>query len=137
MRVLLENALVQLTRASDPYVRSSALRLLVVKESSAAIGELERAVRDDNITVRNDAIELVMNVGGPEAARILAELAAHEDPAVRLPAVMALAERPEGDAEIFLMRALQDEDSVVRRTASQGLQQREQSKVQPPSKPRR
>lgn len=87
------------------------------------LGELVRALEDDDRDVRLRAVEALPAAAGPdEAARALVELLTKEsDPSVRLAAVRSLAAIGTDESLEGLLSALTDEEDQVRREAVDAL----------------
>jgi hypothetical protein len=125
-----ESSLLGAAKATDAGVRVRALQTLALQNTHAGAQAIKAALNDENPFVRAEALDLLMHLGasGPESVGYLSDLLTHKDPAVRFPAAMALAEQSGDEAEFQLKRALNDDDSAVKETAAQLLQQRDKQK---------
>ena len=131
-----ESSLAGLAKATDPNVRIRALQTLALQNKPGGVQVLKEALDDPNPFVRAEAVEMLLSVGpGAESARRLGDVLGHKDPAVRLPAVLALGEQSGNEAEFQLKRALDDDDEAVRGAAALMLQQKEEQKENGKRKP--
>jgi HEAT repeat protein len=125
-----ESSLLTAARAANPGVRVTALQTLAVQNTRAGSQAISEALDDPDPFVRGEALNLLLNLGGPpaEVVRRLSDLLTHDDPVVRSPAAMALGDQPGAEAQFQLKRALDNDDDAVRDIAAQMLQQKGQQK---------
>jgi hypothetical protein len=131
-----EGSLLGLTKASDAGVRVRALQTLALQNTKNGFQAINAALDDPNPFVRAEALDLMLQLSGPgaESARRLGELLGHKDPAVRLPAALALGEQKGAEAEYQLKRALEDDAvkgilaETLRHKDAEALRQKEKPK---------
>jgi HEAT repeat protein len=120
-----ESSLLATAKAADAGARIRALEMLAIQNTTAGRQALNQALDDPNPFVRGEAVTLLLSLGSDaEAARGVADLMTHKDPAVRFSATMALGEQSGEEAEFRLKRALNDEDRDVREMAAHLLEQK-------------
>jgi hypothetical protein len=123
-----EGTLISAATDADPGVRVRALQTLAIQNTNAARQALRHALEDSNLRVRNEALSTLLSVGDREAGEIMVDLLAHQDPATRLSALLALGDRAGEEVEFQLKRALHDEDSGIREMAARLLQQKKKDR---------
>lgn len=116
--------LLEATRSDQPALRVQALQLL--RERSAAdettiLSALEKAIADEDITVKGFAIQTLAGWEGPESMRYLRRAFRDPDPNVRLMVVEIVAQKEEN--RWLLQDALRDNNESVRSIAAFWLKQ--------------
>lgn len=111
----------RLPEESDPAVRASALRVLVVLGDAAAVDEALALLNSPMFEVRRNALSGLLRStdsrSNTAARRALAAWAAADDPAERLLAANCIAEVGEASDKRLLPMLLADDDPAVRRAA--------------------
>ena len=116
------DALQTAMESDRPATRLEALQLL---ENSANASEptilaaLRRAIKDNDISVRTNAIQALANRDGNEATDLLREALQDPDPAVRVIVISSVNEKHRS----LLFQAMSDPDESVRSLANTLLQQ--------------
>jgi len=123
-----EATLMSAATDADPGVRVRALQTLAVQNTNAARQALRHALEDSNLLVRNEALSTLLSLGDRESVGVMGDLLAHQDPATRLAALLALGERAGEEVDFQLKRALHDEDSGIRDMAARLLQQKKKDR---------
>ncbi len=119
-----EGSLLSLAKSPDSVVRTRALQTLAVQGNKVGYDAITSALEDENPFVRGEALDLLLNFSGPsrEASGRLGELLGNQDPGVRLPAALALAEQSDAESDFQLKRAL--EDDAVKAIVSEQLRRK-------------
>jgi len=101
--------------------KQAAIRELRRVASPDAIQVLGYALRDDDVRVRNGALEALSFLGFDEATAAIASLSGDEDYRVRADATLSLAMSGGASATEYLKLAIHDPDPIVRMAAINSL----------------
>ena len=126
-----ESSLLTAAVSKNPAVRTRALETLAIQNTTAGVAAINKALEDPDPFVRGEALTLMMSLGNTrEDTRRLGDLLlnTNADPAVRINAILTLAEHPGDEPDFLLKRAIASEDPVVKDVATRVLEQREQAK---------
>ena len=114
------------------YLKNDAVNAPTLSFKDRVTGvAINKALEDPDPFVRGEALTLMMSLGNTrEDTRRLGDLAlnTNADPAVRINAILTLAEHPGDEPDFLLKRAIASEDPVVKDVATRVLEQREQAK---------
>jgi len=88
-----------------------------------ALPVLDRALRQEPADVRAGIVTVLATLNAPRATRLLIRAAGDRDPAVRAPAFLALAARPEAGARDAVAHGLRDQNAAARRAAAAACSQ--------------
>jgi len=102
---------------ADGTVKAAALRLLVEAVGESAIDELVSAITSEDKAYRSVALELAVNVGGPEATNIWIEKLKQVSPEKQAEIVTMLGDRGDTLAFPIVQEMLSSENKNVRLAA--------------------
>ena len=108
-------ALLDATKADQPARRLQALQLLQqsgVADEQTVVATLGMRLGDQDLSVKAFAIQALAQRGGADAMRYLDQAFRNPDPSIRTMVIQSVAPRKEGLS--LLLRAIWDEDEVVR-----------------------
>src|SRR5262249_40811646 len=108
----------------DGIVRGSAARALgkIGAETADVVPALIKALEDQDATgVSGSAVEALVNIGRPALPQLIAALNERNGVVFRSGVAEAMARIRDKNAVPALIKALEDQDKVVRRTAAQAL----------------
>jgi HEAT repeat protein len=106
---------------ADPTIRNTALSTLLWSGSQQIPPEmLDKALLDEDVTVRTTAIAALANQPGPEGIDRLLEFVDDDDPSIRVTAISTLGSSGDPRAEDVLISVLDDPD--LSQSAMWGLQ---------------
>jgi hypothetical protein len=114
--------LLDATKSAQPERRLQALHLLhqtdQVEEGTVRLAFVE-ALADDELNVKEHAIQALADRGGPDVIGYLRQAFHDPDPAVRMLVIESVSQREE--SRLLLEEALTDDDETVRSLAASGL----------------
>jgi hypothetical protein len=120
-RVLASADLGSLLRDADPVVVSLALEALDKDWKPEALDDVLRLLRDDDVTLRWNAMRLIADHGGPPIDVRLPELLADSDPRARGIALYIAAKRGTEKALPALRQSLKSDSELIRFDALSAL----------------
>jgi HEAT repeat protein len=113
-----------MTKSDEPETRLQGISLLDETgkaDEQTVLSALSTALTDEDLRVKNYAIEALANRGGPDALESLRQAFRNSDPSLRMIVIESVV--PAGEGLPLLQEALSDEDGTIRSMAAFRLKQ--------------
>jgi HEAT repeat protein len=96
------------------YVVRNAVQLAAVSREESLLGDLQRLTRHPEVRVRREVMRTLSAIGGPKAARLLANSLSDEDPSVRILAAGGVTRHGGPEHEVMVLAQINSKDFDTR-----------------------